>query len=95
MLDLAWFDFVGFAGVLLVLGAYAGQQTRKLSGDGVAYSLINAVGAAGILVPVWYADTMNWSVLFIEVAWIAISLYGMWTALFRRRVVTPVTPPPA
>ena len=83
MLDLAWFDFVGFAGVLLVLGAYAGQQTRKLSGDGVAYSLINAIGAAGILVPVWYADTMNWSVLFIEVAWIAISVYGIWNSMRR------------
>jgi hypothetical protein len=85
VLNLAWYDFVGFAGVLMVLGAYAGQQTRRLSGDGVAYSLINAFGAAGILVPVWYAQTMNWSVLFIEVAWIAISVYGIWTALTRKR----------
>jgi paired small multidrug resistance pump len=85
VLNLAWYDFVGFAGVLMVLGAYAGQQTRRLSGDGVAYSLVNAFGAAGILVPVWYAETMNWSVLFIEVAWIAISLYGIWTALTRKR----------
>ena len=97
MFDLAWYDFVGFAGVLMVLGAYAGQQTRRLSGDGIAYSLLNAVGAAGILVPVWYAETMNWSVLFIETVWIAISLYGMWTALTRKRpaaVAPPVEPRP-
>ena len=93
MFDLAWYDFVGFAGVLMVLGAYAGQQTRRLSGDGVAYSLLNAIGAAGILVPVWYADTMNWSVLFIEVVWIAISLYGIWTALTRKH--PGAVPPPA
>jgi drug/metabolite transporter (DMT)-like permease len=91
--NLAWYDFVGFAGVLMVVGAYAGQQTRRLSGDGIAYSLLNALGAAGILVPVWYAETMNWSVLFIETIWIAISLYGMWTALTRKRP-SAVAPPP-
>jgi drug/metabolite transporter (DMT)-like permease len=95
--NLAWYDFVGFAGVLMVVGAYAGQQTRRLSGDGIAYSLLNALGAAGILVPVWYAETMNWSVLFIETVWIAISLYGMRTALTRKRpavVAPPVEPRP-
>jgi hypothetical protein len=84
MLDLQWFDFVGFAGVLLVLGAYAGQQTRKLDGDGVLYSLINLVGAGGILMPVVYAEQMNWSVLFIETAWMAISAYGIWHSVARR-----------
>ena len=90
MLDLRWFDFVGFAGVLLVLGAYFLLQTGRMRGDRVPYSLVNAVGAAGILVPVWYAPSMNWSVLFIEAAWIAISLYGIWHALRRG----PRTPSP-
>jgi hypothetical protein len=93
MLDLRWWDFVGFAGVLLVLGAYFLLQTGRMRGDGIAYSLVNAVGAAGILVPVWYAKQMNWSVLFIEAAWIAISLYGIWHALSRkRRVPSPDGP---
>lgn len=97
MLDLKWFDFVGFVGVLLVLGAYAGQQSRRLSGEGVLYSVLNLVGAAGILLPVWLAPQMNWSVLFIEAAWILISAYGIWTALFRRRPAptAPTAPPPA
>ena len=84
MLDLKWFDFVGFAGVLLVLAAYAGQQTRRLSGESIWFSLLNMVGAVGILIPVWYATTMNWSVMFIETAWIAISAYGIWAALTRK-----------
>ena len=88
VLDLKWFDFVGFAGVLLVLAAYGGQQMRKLSGDSVLYSLLNLVGAAGILAPVWYAAEMNWSVLFIETAWMAISAYGIWTALTHKRTST-------
>jgi len=91
MLNLHWFDFVGFAGVLLVLCAYFLLQTGKMRGDRVPYSLVNAIGAAGILVPVWYAPSMNWSVLFIEAAWILISLYGMWHSLTNRGKA----PPPA
>lgn len=78
MLDLKWWDFVGFAGVILVLLAYLLLQTGRLRGDGARYSLINLLGAAGILVPVVYAEDMNWSVLFVEAAWIAISVYGLW-----------------
>ena len=92
MLNLQWFDLVGFAGVLLVLAAYFLLQTSRMRGDGVPYSLINAVGAAGILVPVWYAPQMNWSVLFIEAAWIAISLYGIWHAFSRRAKAPPPAP---
>ena len=88
MMNLQWFDFIGFAGVLLVLLAYLALQTQRLRGDGLIYSLLNMIGAAGILVPVVYAEKMNYSVLFIEVAWIAISVYGMWHAL-KRTVVRP------
>jgi hypothetical protein len=88
MMNLQWFDFIGFAGVLMVLIAYLALQTERLSGTGMMYSLLNALGAAGILVPVWYADHLNLSVLFIEGAWIAISLYGMWHSL-KRKIVKP------
>ena len=83
MLDLQWFDLVGFVGVLMVLAAYFLLQTSRMRGDGVAFSLLNMVGAAGILVSVVYAEKMNWSVLAIEAAWVAISLYGIWNAMKR------------
>ena len=86
MMNLQWFDFIGFAGVLLVLLAYLALQTERMSGNGLMYSLLNMLGAAGILVPVVYAEQMNYSVLFIEAAWIAISIYGMWYALKRKLV---------
>ena len=89
MLDLQWFDFVGFAGVLLVLAAYFLLQTSQMRGDGVPFSLLNMVGAGGILVSVVYAEKMNWPVLFIEAAWILISLYGIWHAMQRRFTGTP------
>ena len=84
MMDLQWFDFVGFVGVIMVLFAYLALQAERLSGNGFTYSLLNLLGAAGILVPVLYAEHWNWSVIFIEGAWIAISLYGMWHSLTRR-----------
>ena len=84
MMDLRWYDFVGFAGVLMVLGAYAALQTRRMDGNGAMFSVLNLVGSAGILMPVWYAEQMNWSVLFIEVAWMLISAYGIWVAVAGR-----------
>ena len=84
MMDLRWYDFVGFAGVLMVLAAYAALQARRMSGNGVLFSMLNLVGSGGILVPVWYAKEMNWSVLFIEVAWMLISVYGIWNAVAGR-----------
>ena len=94
MMNLQWFDFVGFAGVFLVLFAYLALQTGRLAGNGFAYSFLNALGAAGILVPVLYAEHMNYSVLFIEGAWIAISVYGMWHSMKRRftKPTSPATP---
>jgi len=89
MLQLHWYDFVGFAGVALVLGAYFLLQTERMRGESMLFSLMNAVGAAGILVPVWYAKEMNWSVLLIESIWILISLYGMWRAMTRGLRKTP------
>lgn len=88
MLTLQWYDFIGFAGVLLVLLAYLALQTDRLDGHGFRYSLLNLVGAAGILAPVFYAEQLNLSVLFIELAWMAISAYGIWHAL-KRKIVKP------
>jgi hypothetical protein len=92
-MDLQWFDFVGFVGVVLVLFAYLALQAGRLSGNGFTYGLLNLLGAAGILVPVLYAERWNWSVIFIEGAWIAISLYGIRQSF--KRLVAPRDKPAA
>jgi paired small multidrug resistance pump len=78
MMNLQWYDFIGFAGTFVILAAYFGLQVRKLDGNGALYSVLNLLGAAGILVSVVYAEKMNWPVLTIEAAWMLISLYGIW-----------------
>mgnify|MGYP003432045527 FL=1 len=84
MMDLQWWDMVGFAGTCIILAAYFGLQVRKLDGNGVLYSILNLVGAGGILVSVIYASTMNWPVFTIELAWMLISLYGIWNSAKNR-----------
>lgn len=70
-----WHDFVGNIGIALVLGTYMGLQMGKMSAQGFWYSALNTVGALLILVSLYFS--FNLSSFIIEVAWIAISLYGL------------------
>ncbi|KFN41336.1 CBU_0592 family membrane protein [Arenimonas oryziterrae] len=88
-MSLQWYDFVGFAGTFVILAAYFGLQVRKLDGNGALYSILNLLGAGGILVSVVYATQMNWPVFTIELAWMVISLYGIWFSLKRRFASKP------
>lgn len=74
-MNLQWYDWVGMAGTLMILGGFALLQARTLSGTGLPYQLLNLFGAAGILVSLW--GSFNLSVFLLECAWIAVSLYGI------------------
>ncbi len=73
-----WPTIVGLAGTLLVLVAFFLLQARKLHGNGLAYQLLNAIGAAAIIVSLFYA--FNLASMLLEIAWLAISVYGMATS---------------
>ena len=75
-MNFAWYDVVGFAGTLMILGAFAAQQIGKLRGDGATYQLLNLFGAAGILVSLM--GSFNVSVFVLESAWVLVSAYGLW-----------------
>ena len=74
-MNFAWYDFVGTLGVILILVAYFLLQTERLSGQSVGYSVVNLVGSLLITVSLVY--DFNLSSFIIEMAWIAISLYGI------------------
>jgi hypothetical protein len=82
-MTLAWYDGVGLLGVLLVLLAYGLQQARRMDGHGLAFPLTNGVGALLILVALAYEP--NLSAIAMELAWLAVSLYGIVRALAERR----------
>lgn len=82
-MDFAWYDWVGIAGTLMILGGFFLLQAGRLVGNGLAYQLLNLFGAAGVLVSL--VGTFNVSVFVLETAWIAVSLYGIARTLRARR----------
>ena len=69
-------DFVGNIGVVLLVITYLMLQLSKLSSDGLAYSVLNAVGAGLIVISLLF--NFNLSALVIEVFWVLISLVGIY-----------------
>jgi len=69
-------DFLGNVGVVVLMVTYLMLQLNKLSSNGLAYSLLNAIGASMIVVSLLY--DFNLSALLMEVFWVLISLVGIY-----------------
>lgn len=74
-LELAWYDWVGLLGTVMILGGFTLLQAGKVSGTGLVYQLLNLFGALGILVSL--LGKFNLSVFLLEIAWVVVSLYGI------------------
>lgn len=81
-LNMAWYDWIGIAGTLMILIAFWMLQARRLSGVGIPYQLLNLFGAAGVLVSL--LGDFNISVFLLECAWVLISGYGISRSLRAR-----------
>jgi len=68
-------DLIGNVGVVVLMITYLLLQLNKLRSDGLAYSLLNAIGASLIIVSLLY--DFNLSALVMEVFWVLISLVGI------------------
>lgn len=79
-----WHDLAGNAGVVLIVGAYLLLQLRRLDAAGVAYSLVNGVGAALVLLSLTQA--VNLSGILMQVFWLVISGVGLARALSRQGI---------
>ena len=69
------FDAIGLVGVFGILLAYFMLQTERWNSDQMRYSATNLVGALLILVSLTH--TFNLASVVIELAWIAISVFGI------------------
>ena len=74
-LELAWYDWAGLAGTLMILAAFALLQAGKLAGTSLGYQLLNLFGALGVLASL--LGKFNLSVFLLEGAWVVVSLYGI------------------
>ena len=72
-------QIASFAGALLILVAYAGQQMSWMDARKPAYNILNAVGSAVLAYIAFRPFQIGFVVL--EVSWAVISVY----ALFRPR----------
>ena len=76
-------DVVGIFGVFLLLTAYALLNTNKLSAHSIRYQLLNFFGAGFILFSLFF--NWNTSAVLIEVAWMLISMIGIYNIVRKRK----------
>ena len=79
-------DFLGNIGVLLIIIDYLLLQLNRLSSNSLSYSLLNAVGAALIIISLIF--NFNLSAFIMEAIWVIISLFGL-VRYFRPRSLEP------
>ena len=70
-----WHDLVGNVGVVMILACYLFAQVGRMDIKLPAYSILNGLGAILIIVSLIYS--FNLSSFVIELAWLAISLFGL------------------
>jgi hypothetical protein len=70
-------------GSLLILGAFAGAQFRRLKQDSLSYLTVNALGS-GILAVLAFREH-QWGFLLLEGTWCLVSLLSLIRQLARWR----------
>ena len=78
----AWHDILGTLGVVVIIFTYILLQLGRVKSEQIAYSLLNAVGAACILFSLYYS--FNLPSFIVEFFWLLISLFGIGKYFFSR-----------
>ncbi|MGM0444757.1 MAG: CBU_0592 family membrane protein [Fibrobacterota bacterium] len=74
---------IGFAGMLLAVGAYLGLEQEWLSPRSVSFYALNLTGS--LLLIVSLGINFNLGSFFVEVFWLIISGAGLTKTLYRKR----------
>jgi len=78
----AWYDILGTLDVAVIILAYVLLQLGRVKSEMLAYSLLNAAGAAFILISLYYS--FNFPSFIVEFFWLLISLFGIGKYLRRK-----------
>ncbi len=70
-----WYDMLGTLGTAIIIVTYVLLQIEKVRSDQLAYSLLNAIGAALILTSLYFS--FNFPAFLVEFFWLLISLFGI------------------
>lgn len=74
-------DLVGSVGVAMLLGAFALNLLGHMAREGVAYALLNVVGAGLAAFASWLIT--YWPFIILEGTWCVVSLFALQRALGR------------
>jgi hypothetical protein len=83
------FDVLGWAGAVMILGAYGLLTIGRWESDSLRYQVTNALGAVALLV--WATSIAAWQSALINAVWVVVGLVGLrriWA-----RSARPVPPP--
>ena len=69
---MAWHDWVGLVGVVITLTAFLLLQAGRLHGTGFIYQAMNAIGAAAVVLSLFF--NFNLSAFKVEAARVAINI---------------------
>lgn len=81
-MNFAWYDVLGTLGVAIIIFTYVLLQIERVRAENVLYSVLNALGAALILVSLYYS--FNFPSFVVEFFWLVISLFGIGKYFVRR-----------
>jgi hypothetical protein len=76
-------NYIGICGVFMVLFAYFSMQVGKMAHNSVIFSAMNLVGSAFIMVSLYF--DVNIASVVIEIAWLLISMFGLYKAVLLKR----------
>jgi len=79
----AWHDVLGNLGVVIILVSYTLLQLQRIDPRGWFYSAANGLGALLVLASLFF--DFNLSAVLLEVAWVLISVFGLWQVWRRRQ----------
>jgi len=81
-MSLAWYDILGTIGVGVIVVTYLLLQLGRIKSEQLLYSLLNGLGAALILISLYY--DFNLPSVIVEAFWLVISIFGILKYLVAR-----------
>ncbi len=82
-MTIQWYDVIGTIGVGTIIITYVLLQTGRLRSEQLSYSVLNAAGAALILISLYFE--FNLPSVVVEFFWLMISVYGIGRYLLNQR----------
>jgi hypothetical protein len=79
-------DVAGWAGAILILGAYGLLTLKRIHGGSPAYLWMNLVGSVGFLIN--GAAKGAYPSAFLNLVWGVLTIYGLLEPWRRRRAIT-------